>query len=108
MIIWYICTRIWQSRRLLLPLVHVHAPAGIFEGLWRCGVRSRSRCSRVDLYVPGCAARPEIIIDGILKCFEKPETLEEPVAVEDPAKDEQEKIEEKPEDVTEEEQDDKE
>ena len=64
--------------------------------------------SRSGLYVPGCAARPEIIIDGILKCFEKPETLEEPVAVEDPAKDEQEKIEEKPEDVTEEEQDDEE
>ena len=43
-----------------------------------------------------------------LKCFEKPETLEAPVAVEDPAKDEQEKIEEKPEDVEEEEQDDEE
>ena len=44
----------------------------------------------------------------MLKCFEKPRLLEEPAAVEDPAKDEQEKIEEKPEDVTEEEQDDEE
>ena len=77
---------------------------GIFEG---CGdvLSGADQVLPVDLYVPGCAARPEIIIDGMLKCFEKPETLEEPVAVEDPAKDEQEKIEEKPEDVEEEEQD---
>lgn len=80
---------------------------GIFEG---CGdvLCGADQVLPVDLYVPGCAARPEIIIDGILKCFEKPEPLEEPVAVEDPAKDEQEKSEEKPEDVIEEEQDDEE
>ena len=48
---------------------------GIFEG---CGdvVCGADQVLPVDLYVPGCAARPEIIIDGILKCFEKPETLE--------------------------------
>ena len=58
---------------------------GIFEG---CGdvLCGADQVLPVDLYVPGCAARPEIIIDGILKCFEKPETLEEPVAVEEPAK----------------------
>ena len=80
---------------------------GIFEG---CGdvLCGADQVLPVDLYVPGCAARPEIIIDGMLKCFEKPETLEESVAVEDPAKDEQEKIEEKAEDVEEEEQDDEE
>ena len=105
MIIWYICTRIWQSRRLLLPLVHVHAPAGSSRAVeMLCGA---DQVLPVDLYVPGCAARPEIIIDGILKCFEKPETLEEPVARRS-CKGRAGEIEEKPEDVTEEEQDDEE
>ncbi len=31
----------------------------------------------VSLYIPGCAVRPESIIDGILKCFEKQEDTAE-------------------------------
>ncbi len=43
---------------------------GIFEG---CGdvLSGADQVLPVSLYVPGCAARPETIIDGILKCFEK-------------------------------------
>lgn len=75
---------------------------GIFEG---CGdvLSGADQVLPVDLYVPGCAARPEIIIDGILKCFDKPEDLEEPAEKRD---DEKEKAEVK--DSEEEEQDDEE
>lgn len=73
---------------------------GIFEG---CGdvLSGADQVLPVDLYVPGCAARPEIIIDGILKCFDKPEELEETAEKQD---DEEEKAEVK--DSEEEEQDD--
>ena len=65
----------------------------------------------VDLYVPGCAARPEIIMDGILKCFDKPEdleSLEEPADAEDAEKPDDEKEKAEVKDSEEEEQDDEE
>lgn len=43
---------------------------GIFEG---CGdvLSGADQILPVDLYIPGCAVRPESVIDGILRCFEK-------------------------------------
>ncbi len=58
---------------------------GIFEG---CGdvLSGADQVLPVNLYVPGCAARPEIIMDGIFKCFDEPEDLEESAVAEDAAK----------------------
>ena len=49
---------------------------GIFEG---CGdvLGGADQILPVSLYIPGCAVRPESIIDGILKCFEKQEDTAE-------------------------------
>lgn len=80
---------------------------GIFEG---CGdvLSGADQVLPVDLYVPGCAARPEIIIDGILKCFDKPEDLAESAVAEDTARADLEESEGKAEGLEEEEQDDEE
>lgn len=44
--------------------------AGVFEG---CGsiVSGTDNVIPVDVYIPGCASRPENIIEGIMKSFEK-------------------------------------
>lgn len=61
---------------------------GIFEG---CGdvLSGADQVLPVDLYIPGCATRPESIMEGILKCFEKPELQENIAEMEDETKGEE-------------------